>query len=168
MQDSAGNGSLPVTLRPVVIPDDDDFLQTLYLSVRDDLRGLFPDEDQQRQLVQMQYSGQKLTYAAEYPNATHEVVMLGDRAVGRLIVDRRLDRIHGVDLAVLPEYRNHGVGTKVLLGLIDECSERGLPFTLSVLKTNGAAIRLYERLGVRVDGDEGTHFSMRIVPVSIK
>ena len=110
----------------------------------------------------MQYTGQNMTYAQEYPMASHYIVLLGDSPVGRLIVDRRTDSIHGVDLSVLPIYRNLGVGTKVLTKLFDECSDRRVPFTLSVIKTN-PAVRLYERLGLRIDGDLGTHYSMRLV-----
>src|SRR5688572_13601356 len=112
-----------VTLRPVVLPNDEEFLQELYFSVRDDLQGLFHDDGTQRQLMLMQYAGQKMTYAREFPNASHDIVLLGDRKVGRLIVDRRPDVIHGVDLAMLPAFRSLGVGTEVLRELFRECAD---------------------------------------------
>jgi GNAT superfamily N-acetyltransferase len=148
-----------VSLRPAVLPDDEAFLQGLYASTRDDLSGLIQEESQLRQLLLMQYNGQKATYSGEFPGAAHYIVLLDDVPVGRLILDRRADAVHGVDLALLKPYRNLGVGTTVLLNQFRACAEKGIPFIFSVAKTNPAA-RLYERLGCRISEDKGTHFSM--------
>ncbi|CAN5620894.1 hypothetical protein BH18ACI3_BH18ACI3_20050 [soil metagenome] len=106
MSEAAGPIRERITLRPVVLPDDEAFLQDLYATTRDDLNVMIPDESQLRQLLLMQYRGQKVTYAAEYPNASHDIVLLDDESVGRLIVDQRPAAIHGVDLALLPQVRN--------------------------------------------------------------
>ncbi|HUR98116.1 MAG TPA: GNAT family N-acetyltransferase [Pyrinomonadaceae bacterium] len=153
-----------ITLRPAVSPGDDAFLQELYASTRDDLSGVIHDQAELRQLLVMQYNGQKATYSAEFPRASHDIVLLDGEPVGRLIVDRRSDAIHGVDLAILNTYRNLGVGTIVLSNLFQECSEKGLRFIFSVEKTNRAA-RLYQRLGCRIHQDMGTHFSMIWTPL---
>jgi ribosomal protein S18 acetylase RimI-like enzyme len=148
-----------VSFRPAVKPDDEEFLQRLYRDTRGDLTAIVSDEAQVRQLLLMQYAGQMSTYSAEFPNAKDQIVMLDGEPVGRLLLDHRQDSIHGVDIAMLEEARNLGVGTAVLDGLFKECSRKGVRFTLSVVKNN-PAIRLYERLGCRIDGDNITHFSM--------
>jgi ribosomal protein S18 acetylase RimI-like enzyme len=51
-----------------------------------------------------------------------------------------------VDIALLPEFRNRGLGTRAVAGLIEEARGSSLPLRLSVARGN-PAIRLYERLG---------------------
>ena len=148
-----------VKLRPVELPDDEDFLQELYFSTRDDLRGLFGDEQQERQLMSAQYQGQKMTYAQEYPNSSHDIILFDGMAVGRLMINRLDDAIHGIDLALLPEYRNRGIGAEILQILFAEAANRQVPFQISVVKSN-PAIRLYLRSGLTVDGETPTHVLM--------
>jgi ribosomal protein S18 acetylase RimI-like enzyme len=148
-----------IYLRPVVLPDDEAFLQKLYFSTRDDLRGLLGDEQQERQLMLFQYEGQKATYAQEFPESTHDIIFFEDLPVGRLMVSRSDDVIHGVDLAVLPEYRNRGVGTEILKRLFAEAARQKVPFRISVVRSN-PAISLYLRLGLRVTGETPTHLIM--------
>ena len=154
---NAGPGS--VALRPVDLSSDEGFLRELYSTTRDDLSVLGLDEGPLRQILEIQYEGQKVTYAAQYPNASHDIVLLDDEPVGRLIVDRRADAMHGVDLALFPRARGQGVGTTVIRRLLDECRERNVPFVFHVLKSNRAQT-LYERLGCVVVGDNLTHFYM--------
>jgi ribosomal protein S18 acetylase RimI-like enzyme len=148
-----------ITLRPVTLPDDEAFLQELYASTRVDLDEVLSDKAQLRQLLIIQYNGQKATYSAEFPNAEDQIVLFDGEPVGRLMLDHRPGSIHGVDIAVLKEARNQGVGTGVLMAIFEECSATGSLFTISVLRSN-PAMRLYERLGFVVDGGSDTHFSM--------
>jgi predicted acetyltransferase len=148
-----------ISFRPVVMPDDEPFLQELYASTRDDLNAVFSDKDQLRQLLLMQYNGQKATYSAEFPNAVDEIVLFDGEPVGRLMLDHRDNSIHGVDIAIIRSTRNRGVGTGVLVGLFEECARKGVFFTLNVAKGN-PAMRLYERLGCSTERDNGTHFLM--------
>jgi ribosomal protein S18 acetylase RimI-like enzyme len=53
-------------------------------------------------------------------------------------------------LAVLPEYRGQGIGTRLLRQLQDRLREQGAAdVVLGVLPGNTDAVRLYERLGYR-------------------
>ena len=149
-----------IALRPVELPDDEGFLRELYDTTREDLTLHIPDKVQLRHILEMQYEGQKVTYAAQFPNASHDIILLSVEPIGRLIVDRRDDAIHGVDLALLPEARRRGIGRTILERLFEECVERRVPFVFHVLKSNPAQ-RLYERLGCVVVGDNLTHYSMQ-------
>jgi hypothetical protein len=51
------------------------------------------------------------------------------------------------------------VGILVIDRLLDESEKSGVPFTLSVLKTN-RAINLYKRLGCVIDGENLSHYFM--------
>jgi ribosomal protein S18 acetylase RimI-like enzyme len=68
---------------------------------------------------------------------------------------------HIVDIAVLPERRNSGIGATVLRGVLAESDRRGVPASLNVNVTN-RAVRLYERLGfTRTGGNQVQHFMER-------
>ena len=149
-----------VTLRRVEYPADEQFMQELYLKSRDDLAGLFDDEEQQRQLLLMQYRGQRQTYDQEFPNADDDVVMFDGEPVGRLLIDRTPGRFFGVDILITPERRSSGIGAELLRRLFSESEDRGVPFRFSVARGN-PAIRLYERLGCRQEGENATHLIMR-------
>jgi GNAT superfamily N-acetyltransferase len=148
-----------VTLRPVSLPDDTEFLRHLYFSVRDDLVGLIEPGEQLDQMLMMQFEAQRRAYESEYPNAEHDIVLLRGEPVGRLIVERRPESLFGIDLALLPKFRSQGVGRLVVAGLIEVSAILGLPFQFSVLKTN-RAINLYKRLGCVIDGENPSHFLM--------
>lgn len=153
--------STQVSLRPVIRPDDDGFLEELYFSVRDDLGGAVADEQQMRQLLKIQFRAQSLTYERDFPDATHNIILVDGRRVGRMIVERRADAIQLVDIALLPTARNLGIGTQLIRGLIAECKESRRPLLLRVIKAS-RAVTLYERLGFRRTGeDDGVRISMR-------
>lgn len=56
------------------------------------------------------------------------------------------DKTPELAIAVLPEYNGHGVGTKLLVALLDEAQRRGVDVCLTV-RADNRAHRLYSRLG---------------------
>ena len=149
-----------ITSRPAVLPDDEAFLQDLYVTTRDDLQAMFPDPAQARPLLLMQQKAQQHSFEGEFPGADHEIILSADQPIGRVIVDRQDRGIHLVDISILPEFRNRGIGTAIIDGLFAECRERDIPFYLRVLKTNPAQ-RLYERMGFKVESDETTRLLLK-------
>src|SRR2546425_8545903 len=95
-----------IARRPAVAEDDAFFLQLYQSSRGEDLRGLGWDEDRISEFLEMQYEAQGNFHAGDFPNASNEVILLDSQPVGRLTVDRRVDEIRLVDLALLPDYRN--------------------------------------------------------------
>jgi ribosomal protein S18 acetylase RimI-like enzyme len=52
-------------------------------------------------------------------------------------------------LAVLPDHRGEGIGTKLVQGMHEELARLGVGhFTVSVIASNADAVRFYERLGL--------------------
>jgi ribosomal protein S18 acetylase RimI-like enzyme len=66
--------------------------------------------------------------------------------VGAIAVERHDTHIQIEDLFILEEFQNQGIGTSVLLDLIDEARQSYKPVRLRVLSSNPARL-LYERLG---------------------
>jgi ribosomal protein S18 acetylase RimI-like enzyme len=69
------------------------------------------------------------------------------------------DETPELSAAVLPEYRNKGVGTALLNRLVEDARTRFPALSLSVSADN-PAVRLYRRLGFRVVGQAGTSLVM--------
>jgi ribosomal protein S18 acetylase RimI-like enzyme len=152
-----------ISLRPVVAPDDDAFLEELYFSARDDLHDLFVDSEETRQLILMQQKAQATGYKQEFPNATYEVILFDGERAGRIVIDRSQISLAIIDIALLPSFRNRGIGSCLLDSVIEECRGHERPCELSVFKTN-RAIKLYLRKGFSAVHDMETHFRMKWTP----
>lgn len=144
----------PVTLRPAAA-EDDAFLLQVYASVRADELAQVPWSDAQREaFLRMQFDAQLLHYRTHNPEATHDIILRGASAVGRLYVARRAGEIRILDITILPEHRNRGAGTYLLKELIAEADRAGLPLTIYVESFNPSH-RLFERLGFSKIEDDG-------------
>ncbi len=150
---------MDVSLRPATDADEP-FLRQVYGASRYDVDRAQWDDEQKRQFLDMQYRLQAADYTARFPDAELAVVVGDGDDVGRLWVDRSGHEIRVLDLALLPEYRNRGVGTLLLERLIAEARDDGLPVRYAVVKDNLAALRLYERLGFAVIEDAGSYLLM--------
>ena len=146
-------------LRPTT-PADADLLYEVYVATRHDeisLIGWGPD--QTNMFLRMQYHARCSGYATEFPNATTRVVVVDGRPVGSMIVDRDPRRILLVDIALLPEYRNRGIGGGLIRDLIEEGRREDAAVQLSVQPQN-PALRLYRRLGFIVTSESPMYLEM--------
>lgn len=153
----------PLTLRPIT-DEDDDFLFRLYASTRTEELALTDwSGDQKAAFLRMQFDAQHRHYQEHYAGARFDVVLEGGEPVGRLYVDRSLERfpdeIRLVDIAFLPEHRGRGLGSLLLGELIEEARASGKRLTIHV-ETFNPAMRLYERLGFRQISQAGLYHLM--------
>ena len=91
------------------------------------------------------------------------VVTLADADIGMLKVDRDTDGWQLVQIQLLPEYQQRGIGTRIVRELLAEACRERKTVILKVLKTSPAK-RLYERLGFRVTGEGEQWYEMRNDP----
>ena len=73
---------------------------------------------------------------------------------------REKSTIELIDISLLPEYRNGGVGTALLGELIEESRKSSVPLRLQVQRNNQAAIRLYQRLGFSTIEQDEVYYRM--------
>ena len=111
----------------------------------------------------MQFNAQRQQYDEVYPQAENGIVLRNDRPVGRMLVNRSEHEITLIDIALLPEYRNAGIGTDLVQKLLAEAFVARKPVRLHVWKSN-PAMRLYERLGFSVVGDQSAYLEMLFQP----
>lgn len=152
-------GVASITLRPAT-PDDDTFQLELYAGTRqDELELIDWNEDQKQAFIKMQFNARQLQYSHRYPLADDNIILQGSQPIGRMLVDRNEQEIVLVDIALLPEHRNAGIGTRLVQSLLDEAVRTGKSVRLHVVTTN-PAVRMYERLGFSTADDNGSYLEM--------
>src|SRR5437870_4655206 len=149
----------PVTLRPVVAADDSLLLE-IYASTRAEEMTLVPwTSEQQQAFVKMQFAAQQEHYRKLHPDARHDIIMLNDRPVGRLYVARTKESIEIMDITLLPQERNAGIGGNLINGLMDEARLSSRPLRIYIESFN-PSLRLFERLGFYRTGENGMYILM--------
>ena len=146
-----------VTFRPAVA-DDDQFLTAVYGSTRTEELAL-TDWDQTRRdgFVKMQFVAQQSHYREHHPEGEHSVILLDGVAAGRLYVANKQAEVRILDITILPEYRNAGVGTPIVEELMREAASISKPLRIYVESFNPSR-RLFERLGFVKAGEIGYSF----------
>lgn len=140
-----------LTLRPAT-PLDTPFLRNLHhVAYRDVVL---------RQFGAWEEDAQDFWFERSLGEADFRVIVRDSLAVGALGTRDEPTRVNIVELQVLPEWQNQGIGTFVLGAELDRARAAGRPVELRVLKQNHAR-RLYERHGFRVTGESETHCLMR-------
>jgi GNAT superfamily N-acetyltransferase len=148
-----------LALRPVA-SGDEEFLFVVYAGSRgDDLRGLGWSEERIAEFLRMQYVAQHRFLESEYYRADDQIVLMNGQAIGRVLVQRRDEEIRGIDIALLPPFRNQGVGTWLITQLQSEATRARKPLRIQVIRFN-PAVTLLERLGFSRTSETGTHYQM--------
>ncbi|RXT34698.1 GNAT family N-acetyltransferase [Bradyrhizobium betae] len=150
-------------LRPAG-PSDEPFIRHLFEEVRTGqfaatgLSGPILD-----QVIAQQFSSQTAGYAAQFPDALSLIVTRDGTAIGRLLLHCASERLHIVDIALLPADCGHGAGTKIIESLAASARQLSVEaLTLTVLASNVAAHRFYLRRGFAETGQAGAaHIAMR-------
>ena len=144
----------------LVTGEDREYLFQLYASTRqEEMASWGWDATQQAGFIRMQFEARQRGYAAAYPTAKESLIFVADVLVGAMIVFQDSREIRLVDIALLPDARNRGIGTHVIGMLISESTCLKIPLRLSVLKGN-RAIHLYERLGFTVKTGDEMYYEM--------
>ena len=97
------------------------------------------------------WSCEDFFFAAKYPYCDFFVAELNGKIVACAGVEFFQDGAEIQSLAVAPKCRGQGIGTYLLMMLIDAVKRRGLKtIILEVRPSNTAAIKLYENFGFQV------------------
>ena len=136
-------------------PEDYEDLVRVYASTRagELAQVTWWDDAQKLEFCRQQYDAQKREYDEHFPDAEYDVILLDGLAVGRLWVGRDESDIRLLDIALLPEAQNRGVGT-------EESKRTGKRLRHMVFILNKDALRFYERLGFEVFEDVGGYQHM--------
>jgi ribosomal protein S18 acetylase RimI-like enzyme len=138
-----------VSLRSI-LDEDRLFLIDVYRSTRTEElnRAIDWSENQKSAFILHQFNAQDDYYKKVYPDASYDVILYNDVAIGRLYVERFLieGTIRIIDIAILPVYRKLGVGSYLINSLMEEATLSNKSITIHVEIFN-KALDLYKRLG---------------------
>ena len=155
-----------VSTRPVTDADQE-FLIGVYASTRAaELAQVAWDESQKDAFIRWQYALQKQEYETRFPDARYEVILVDGVPAGRIWVGSDDTQIRLLDIALLTEFQNRGVGTYLLRRLMDEAVQSKKPLRHMVFVLNENAYRFYERLGFETIEDLGGYKHMEWRPAA--
>lgn len=156
------NEQVNIFLREVT-PEDEPFLFEVYASTRiEELEGVGWDDAQKQAFFKMQFVARERSH----PRVDDRIILLNGRPIGRMMVDRSEVAILLRDIALLTEFRNAGIGSRLLQDLMKEATSSGKPIQLHVVASS-PAVRLYERLGFCRSGEEtAAYLEMKWVPAT--
>ena len=119
-------------------------------------------EEQKQHFINMQFDAQRYHYQTYYDNAEFQIIEQNRRSIGRLYVDRMPDQIRVMDLTLIPERRNKGIGSRLIRAVQSQAKALGLPVTLHAEKL-GSEVEFYKQLGFEIVGEKEEHFFMKWV-----
>jgi ribosomal protein S18 acetylase RimI-like enzyme len=153
-----------VALRSVTA-DDDEFLLEVYTSSREEeLAQVAWAEGQKEAFVRWQFEMQRREYDERFPDARYQIILVDGRPAGRLWVGSDDKEIRLLDIALLTEFQNRGIGTLLVRMLMNEASGSNKSLKHMVFALNSDAQRFYERLGFVVTEDVGAYKHMKWHP----
>jgi ribosomal protein S18 acetylase RimI-like enzyme len=146
-----GDDAFPFTLRPAT-PADRAFLFDLTrTTMRGHVEAIWGIWDE---------AWQRARFEGKFLPEHWRVIECGGVAAGGLEVEEKPGppkapaELFLANLLILPPYQGRGAGSWAVRTVLAEGAARNLPVTLTVLRTNGRARRLYERLGFTAVRDE--------------
>jgi GNAT superfamily N-acetyltransferase len=148
-----------------VTPGDDEFLLSVYLSTRAaELSQAEWKEGQKEAFVKWQFEMQRREYDARFPDAEYYVILINNVPAGRIWIGSDDQQIRLLDIAILPEFQNRGVGTVLIRRLIDHAAATRKYLRHMVFVLNNDAHRFYERLGFVIIEDLDAYKHMEWKP----
>lgn len=140
---------------------DAELIEKIYYFTRnDEFAALGWSDEQLKMFLKMQCDYQRQSYQMQFPEAEYSMILFEDKKIGRLIVDRTENEIRLVDIALLPEFRNRGIGSEIIEDLGVEAKTNDKPLGLQVERNNSGAFRLYRKLGFEVVGENDIYISL--------
>jgi ribosomal protein S18 acetylase RimI-like enzyme len=154
-----------IAFRPIT-PEDTEFLYTVYAQTRaEELAIVDWTEQQKAAFLRAQFNAQHEAYQGTYQGADFLVILRNGQPSGRLYVARWAREIRIVDIALLAEHRNAGIGSAILKDILAEGARSGKKVSIHVEMFN-PALALYERLGFRKLREHGVYHFMEWSPES--
>ncbi|NIF30166.1 GNAT family N-acetyltransferase [Pantoea sp. Tr-811] len=110
--------------------------------------------------LKMQFNAQHQYYQQHFTHAEFCIVEADGERAGRLYTYFGRTCAVLIDIALLPHYQKHGIGSGLLEALLRRSDQLQLPVELSVEPYN-PALQLYQRFGFQVIDQKGVYLRMR-------
>jgi ribosomal protein S18 acetylase RimI-like enzyme len=151
--------STAITLRPA-LPEEEEVLFRIYASTRtEELAQTDWNAAQKEAFLRAQSMAQLAHYRQHYPGALFALITADNVPIGRLFLYRTPHEHRLMDIALFPEWRGQGIGTRLTEQIIANADADGVPVSLHVERFN-PAYRLYTRLGFHDVEERGVYVFM--------
>jgi ribosomal protein S18 acetylase RimI-like enzyme len=145
---------MTISLRDSTL-EDEPFLRKVYACTREQELAMTQwNEEQRAAFLRFQFDAQHAHYRQQYPDASYQVILSDADPVGRMYVARRPSEIKVLDLTVLPQHRNKGIGSQLMNEILSEANNDGKAVLIWVEQTSPAQ-ELFKRLGFSKIEDDG-------------
>ncbi|MEL7083056.1 MAG: GNAT family N-acetyltransferase [Cyanobacteria bacterium J06597_1] len=153
-------GSRDVSLLPVDLEQDKEFLFNVYSSTREaELSVVGWSGDRKSEFLHMQFDAQQVYYQTRHSQAELLCVYENRRPIGRLYLEQRAQDFCLLDIALLKHCRGRGIGTALVTSILKLAHRERRAVYLHVERYN-PAIRLFRRLGFRQCREVGVSYLM--------
>lgn len=147
-------------LRPITDADLP-FLLQVYISTRlAELGATGLPFDQQLQFLQSQFQLQHIHYQKHFASAQFQIVIVDGQNVGRLYCGWEGSNLRLIDIALLPQYQQRGIGSILIRELMAQAAARGGSLLLRV-DLNNPARNWYLKLGFVAGVHDGVYQQMQ-------
>jgi len=140
---------------------DQEFIDILYRSTREDLLMLPMDPAFIDNLVRSQQQIHALGLRQNYPNAQTKILESQSQALGRMVFERTTGDIRLIDIAVLPSAQRQGMARYMLQYLQQMAGIHQASLSLCVVKNNFKARGLYLSAGFQIVDEDALSEQMR-------
>jgi GNAT superfamily N-acetyltransferase len=140
---------------------DINFLCCLYYQSRAaELAAVAWSEADKKTFLDSQFDLQHHHYLTYYAEANFLIIEHQSMPIGRFYLLQQEDTFLVVDISLVSEWRNQGIGSILIRYAQKLAQEAQAALQLHVEQRNQAAYRLYQRLGFVHIGVEGSHIKM--------
>lgn len=135
--------------KTLITEADNPFYFTVYASSREaEIASWGWNREEQQAFLRMQYQCQQQSYQMQYPHLESRIVLCSNAPAGRILLAKNETQTVLVDITLLPDFQNRGIGSALLKDLQGGI-DAGESLRLTVLNTNPARW-LYNRLGFQI------------------
>lgn len=153
-----------IAYRPMVAERDLPFVAELYASTRrEEVAQTGWPSEMQEAFLRQQHEAQHSHYSQHFAQAEWLIVECEGQPIGRLYLRDDPDRLHIIDISLMPGSRGKGIGGAIMEDVIALARDRDKAVSIHVEKYN-PALRLYQRLGFEPIEDRGVYDLMRAGP----
>ena len=147
--------------------NDSEVLYTIFKSTGPDLLPAtqVQETDPLESLSRLQFDARQRHYQESYPNSAFYLVKFERFPIGNFFLATMPDEIRLLDISLLSDWRNRGIGTALLNALIMVASRQRSRLSLHVQLGNPAT-GLYRRLGFDELESDGIYLHMMRLPDS--
>lgn len=147
---------MKIIMSPVT-HSDESFLFDLYADTRKEELAFVPwNEEQKTAFLRQQFETQYQYYTAKYPTASFQILLLDSEKIGRLYISAGEKVIKILDLSIIPEKRNQGIGGSIIAEIVESAHAANKEIEIHLEVYNRSA-SLFARHGFKVADSDGIY-----------